>query len=256
MTNIEVDGKIYFVGGHNGSDQKGIYEYNPQSDEFQLVSNTNYARNNSSLVYGSDGWIYIIGDDNQTVNIERFSPITDTVEDLGIPGPVNKPYFYWHIANEKLIYLFNSYTDSAELIIFNYELNTIENTGLIISDKMANRCIMDPDDESVIYGFKYVDGGPYKLCRLTLENYTSIENRTAISKLTVFPNPTSNYVSFKNSSEYKISTVSVIDQQGRLLDKKKFSTTLNLSKYQKGVYQLIFKDKNNNYLGSKRVVKD
>jgi len=254
MTNIEVNGKIYFMGGHNGGDQTKIYEYDPLTDELQQVSNMNYPRNNSALIYGTDGWIYIIGDWDETVNIERFSPTSYAVEDLGIPSPVYKPYFYWHIGDNNEIYFLNSYNDNSELIKFNYNLNTIENTGVIISEKLVNRCIIDSDNESVIYGFVQEEIPPYKLCKLTLENYTSINNKHINKDLIVYPNPTSGSINIQSSNS-TIDIVKLVNQYGKTVSVFHFSNTMDLSKLNNGIYILLFYDKNENLLGSSKVIK-
>jgi len=255
MTNVSVNGNIYFFGGHDGSDKKGIYEYNTSTNNFQLVANLNYVRNNSAVIYGNDGWIYVIGDWSQTVNIERFSPSTYDVEDLGISSPINKPYFYWHIASDNTIFFFDSYSDNSELYKFSYNDNVIENTGVNVQGKFVNRCFTDPNNENVIYGLKDEGSLPYKLCKLTLEDYTSTSNLVSLENLVAFPNPTDGNINFINLDS-SVTRIILVDSYGKVvLDKANFNKKIDISSFQSGFYTMFFKDEHNRTLGTKKIIK-
>jgi len=255
MANIEANGKIYFFGGHNGSDQTSIYEFNPTSDQLELVANMNYPRNASSLVQGSDGWIYILGDRESMINIERFSPEDYSVQDLGLQLPINKADYYWHIANENSIYFFESYTENAQVYKFNYESLVIENTGLTINTKMVNRCFIDPDNENVIYGLEYLDGAPSMLCKLTLEGYSSISDHESLDKLKVYPNPATNIIHFSNYHN-SIQSVQIINSFGQVVfQHQNINDNIDISSLNPGLFTLIFRGKFNSILGTKKIIK-
>lgn len=255
MSNIEANGKIYFFGGHNGSDQTGIYEYNPTSDQLELVANMNYKRNAPSIVLGSDGWIYILDDWESMINIERFSPEDYTVQDLGLQLPINMADYYWHISNENSIYLFESNTANAKVYKFNYESLVIENTGLVINTKMVNRCFIDPDNENVIYGFKYEDGAPSMLCKLSLEGYNSISNHEFLDKLKVYPNPATNEIHFSNYRN-SIQSLQIINSFGLVVSQyQNFDDKIDISPLKPGLYTLLFRGKSNDILGTKKIIK-
>ena len=78
----EANGKIFFFGGHNGSDLDHIYELNPSTNTFTLVANMIIPGNAISTVYSSDGWIYYWRAPDGGDIIQRFNPITYQVEQM------------------------------------------------------------------------------------------------------------------------------------------------------------------------------
>ena len=65
-----------------------------------------------------------------------------------------------------------------------------------------------------------------------------MENMQSEHKISIFPNPTGNFVTIKNESSYKIESVSITDQTGRLLMKVSDGNyeNINLTGLSKGIY--------------------
>jgi len=178
MSSCYWNNKIFFFGGHNGSDLKTIYEYDIGSDNLQVIGEMGYTRNAPSVILGNDEWIYIFGDNSI---IERFNPQTYVSETLSPSFPIGSNQYaphFWHIPLEDAIYFFKSNTDNPEIFKYNYADQQLTQTGSFLSGKFSNiASTRNATDASVIYSFKYgtPNNFPLVLCEIKL-NEVSIES--------------------------------------------------------------------------------
>ena len=248
IANIEMDGTIFFIGGHSGYDHNEIWKYDIETGNMPVVANLLFARNNPALIEGNDGLLYILGDHSQSKPIERFNPSTYNVEQMNGDIPITGIYFYWHISSESTIYFFTHNTLNAELFKYNYFLDIVESTGYFINQPFFGMSILDQDAENIIYALKPDDNSffPFTLCKLTLENYTQLDKNQNNDISLVFSNPFSMKTTIKfpnpNHSNYKLSVFSisgnkVFEQDNIKTDKIEFERG-NLPK---GIYLIELK---------------
>ena len=150
----EVNGKMYFFGGWNGSGVNSIFEFIPTSNAFKQVASLMHGRAGVAPILGNDGWIYIIG---SLSTIERFNPTTYQVQTMNATLPGTMYYVNcWNIKGDNSIYFFNSDATINPIVYkYNYSTDVLTNTGLTLSGTFESRCIMDSNDPFSIYGFKH-----------------------------------------------------------------------------------------------------
>ncbi|MFZ4400682.1 MAG: LamG-like jellyroll fold domain-containing protein [Bacteroidales bacterium] len=168
ISSIEVNGKIYFFGGWNGSATNSIFELNPTTNSFQQVASFANARTLVTAVLGNDGWIYCIGFPQST--IERFNPNTHQVQTMSATTTSNVYCLnFWHISTENSIYYFSEDVNPT-IYKYDYSADVVSSTGMTLSGSYARRSIIDNNDPYSIYGFKYNPdrNSPLQLLKLTL----------------------------------------------------------------------------------------
>ncbi|MGB5850581.1 MAG: LamG-like jellyroll fold domain-containing protein, partial [Ignavibacteriaceae bacterium] len=180
MSSIEVNGKIYFFGGHNGADQTAIFMYDPTSSLLSKVADMIDPKPDVNLVLCNDGWIYyFVGDSySRSKRFERFNPQTGNVDLLNASLPyTGRSYvsYTWYVPGENAIYFFNSEVDNP--VIYKYDISNDEiiNTGMDIPGKFAYEpAVKDANDPYSIYAFKLNPDPttyyPYILTKLTLDD--------------------------------------------------------------------------------------
>ncbi len=173
---------------------------------------------------GNDGWLYILSDHDQQKPIERFNPNTHEVEQMNGNIPITGIYYYWHISSANSIYFFNHNTLNAELFKYNYSLDSVESTGYYINQPFFGMSALDNNSENIIYALKPDDDNfyPFTLCKLTLENYTSISDNCEDYRLFITPNPFSynTVIEFynPNKKDYKLSIFNILGNKVFELD--------------------------------------
>lgn len=180
MLSGSAGGKIYLVGGHNGSDQLGIFEYVPGAATMTRVATMTYAHRVGKVTLGGDGMLYIMG---QSAQIERFDPVHHTVATLTAQLPAEAVGFggisiIWHVPSESAIYftpgIYTGSRQNPRVYRLDYAADSLADTGAVVPAWVAGNSVwnvgfMDGRFPHVAF---YVQGSgstpPYQLCRIRL----------------------------------------------------------------------------------------
>jgi len=154
---VQMNGKVYFLGGHTGSDVAGIYEYDPPTNQLNLVASMLYAGNTVRAIEGSDGYIYFwpvtyAYAPYQNV-IQRFHPMTRSVEIVAatLPYSGNGPVHLMHDPGERVIYFFQAGQDPY-LYKYDYGTGVMSSTGAYVPGIFGGApATMNPANPKVAY---------------------------------------------------------------------------------------------------------
>jgi hypothetical protein len=176
---IEARGRLYYFGGWNGGPQTLIVEYDPVTGVLVQVADMAVATNEVVATLGVDGWIYYWGRLHGGQPIERFDPLTKTVQVMSarLPAPVeaHPAYLRWHVPAEGAIYLAEPSLDpaAAPRIVhrFDYLHDVMGDSGARAAVPLVNqRGTRDEFDPYAIFSLApgVHLGQPFSLVRLRL----------------------------------------------------------------------------------------
>ncbi|MFZ2493328.1 MAG: hypothetical protein WA208_17755 [Thermoanaerobaculia bacterium] len=171
----ETNGKVYFFGGHTGSDTNGIYEYVPTTDQLTLVATMQYAGNTVRTVAGSDGWIYFwpVTYAYATYRnlIQRFHPVTHAVETRAatLPYADHGPDHLMHSPADRIVYFFKGGPNPV-VYQYDYANDVVTNTGATVNADLSGApAAVDPANPRVAYVLGNTPAGGYApLHRITI----------------------------------------------------------------------------------------
>jgi len=258
IANITVGDYVYYIGGHNGTDQSGIYRYDPILNTLVKVSNLLSRKNIIKLIHGNNRMIYILGE-NSTVEI--FNPSTNEVTALSSTIPASFTYsmnpLCWHIPTRSEVYFFSN-GENPTLFKMNYATDVIEELDIILTGNFSYQSIQDSEDPYVIYVFQYNEDNDYVLTKLDLRDYVDftsvIINENELGIINVYPNPTHSILKINGLTS--ITGISVYTITGKKLmefDTMNTNSSIDLSYLENGIF--ISKLLNSNLTYSEIIIK-
>jgi len=173
IASVKAGDKIYYLGGHTGSDMNEIFEFDPERQTLTQVATMSFRANGTSATVGADGWIYYWapGDSRK---IERFNPSTYAVETMNaeLPSDLSRWTNLWHIAGENAFYLFGAQVDPA-VYKYDYANDVVSETGWTVPGDYRGRvaAVQDATQPHVIYAFERngaPESNPLVLTKITL----------------------------------------------------------------------------------------
>jgi hypothetical protein len=174
IASVKAGSKIYYLGGHTGSDMNEIFEFDPEGQTLTQVATMSFRANGLSATYGADGWIYYWapGDSRK---VERFNPDTYAVETMSaeLPSDLSRWTNLWHIAGEHALYFFGAQVDPA-VYKYDYANDVVSETGWTVPGDYRGRvaAVQDDTQPHVIYAFERngaPESNPLVLTKLSLE---------------------------------------------------------------------------------------
>jgi hypothetical protein len=237
FSSIEANGKIYFLGGWNGSAVNSIVEFNPTSNTFQQVASFNNDRNYIKGILGNDGWIYTFSYSNI---IERFNPVTYQIQTMSATLPVNGLLNYWHISQDSSIYFFDNWTVNPTIYKYNYSTDIVSSTAIVLNGHFSSGCILDSNNPRIIYGFKYNpdNSAPLQLVKITLTFPASVPLTIPEQTVNIYPNPANDNIEIEGLQDGKIEIMNIEGQVIKKIDVSDTKIKIDISKLPGGVYTI------------------
>jgi hypothetical protein len=174
IASVMAGSKIYYFGGHTGSDMDEIFEFDPEAGTLDHVATMSFRANNLSATLGGDGWIYYWAP-YDSEKIERFNPTTHSVETMLAELPYEgrtEPTNVWHIERENAFYFFSGQVNPS-IYKYKYVDDVLSETGWTLSGDYRTKmqAVKDANQSDVLYAFQRTgppDTNPPVLTRLTL----------------------------------------------------------------------------------------
>ena len=158
--NVLVNDKIYYLGGHTGSDITGIYEFNPNSETLTFVQNMGFPLTTiNPTKISNDSIVYWVGDSyarSKSLQLLELGSKTNSV--LSSLLPTNeRVYFHhkWYDAINRKIYMFQSWTENPKVYVYDIAKDIISETGITLAGWYSGTPVIQDEGENSIYALKY-----------------------------------------------------------------------------------------------------
>lgn len=229
----DFDVALYKISQGTPSIQKLFFNNKDTLNPGNFILDRNDAGNGSCLAESIDGNLYVVG----TKNYDRGGGLGAFYDESASQIMVSKVDTNLNVLWKHL------YKDTAEARYTTMGVYALKDGGaMVVSYRYDWK--YHPEQQQTLHLFRIKpDGLPYELGTMELLGETS---------LSIFPNPTSNFISVSNINLTEVSRMYIIDIQGREFELE-IQLDHNLNRFNSGLYFLVIAKTNGQVLVMKVV---